>query len=106
MSATADGKNLNPIVDEQPSKKLETLEKERLLKEMDLLRDGGEEDEEIDSYEIFDMLRHINDPEHPLTLEKLRVIKPELIKITKSMTMWLSSLRQLFLIAQWLHWLG
>ena len=27
------------------------------------------------------MLRHINDPEHPLTLEKLRVIKPELITL-------------------------
>mmetsp|Transcript_15675 Transcript_15675/g.24034 ORF Transcript_15675/g.24034 Transcript_15675/m.24034 type:complete len:85 (-) Transcript_15675:224-478(-) len=27
------------------------------------------------------MLRHINDPEHPLTLEKLSVIKPELISL-------------------------
>ena len=27
------------------------------------------------------MLRYINDPEHPLTLEKLMVIKPELITI-------------------------
>ena len=27
------------------------------------------------------MLRHINDPEHPLTLEKLMVIKPDLISI-------------------------
>ena len=27
------------------------------------------------------MLRHINDPEHPLTLEKLRVIKPGLITL-------------------------
>ena len=30
------------------------------------------------------MLRHINDPEHPLTLEKLMVIKPELIQIDES----------------------
>ena len=37
--------------------------------------------EGIDAYEVFDMLRHINDPEHPLTLEKLQVIKPELITI-------------------------
>ena len=37
--------------------------------------------EDIDAYEVFDMLRHINDPEHPLTLEKLQVIKPELIKL-------------------------
>ena len=37
--------------------------------------------DEIDAYEIFDMLRYINDPEHPLTLEKLQVIKRELITI-------------------------
>jgi len=39
--------------------------------------------DEIDSFEIFDMLRHINDPEHPLTLEKLQVIKHELISVDK-----------------------
>ena len=81
MSATIDGKNLNPVIDDQPSKKIETLEKERLKKEIELLNDGCSEGDEIDAYEIFDMLRHINDPEHPLTLEKLRVIKPELITI-------------------------
>ena len=37
--------------------------------------------DEIDAFEVFDMLRHINDPEHPLTLEKLQVIKQELITI-------------------------
>jgi hypothetical protein len=31
-------------------------------------------DEEIDSLEIFDMIRDINDPEHPLTLEALNVL--------------------------------
>ena len=41
----------------------------------------SDEEEKIDAYEIFDMLRYINDPEHPLTLEKLQVIKPELITI-------------------------
>lgn len=30
--------------------------------------------EEIDSEEIFDMIRDINDPEHPLTLEQLNVV--------------------------------
>ena len=29
------------------------------------------------------MIRHINDPEHPLTLEKLQVVKPELVFIDK-----------------------
>ena len=81
MSATHDGKNLNPVIEDQPSKKIEKLEKQRLRKEFDMLNEGCSDGEEIDSYEIFDMLRHINDPEHPLTLEKLRVIKPELISI-------------------------
>ena len=30
------------------------------------------------------MLRHINDPEHPLTLEQLSVVTPELIKVEGS----------------------
>ena len=38
--------------------------------------DGAEieSEDEIDAFEIFDMLRHINDPEHPLTLEQLNVV--------------------------------
>ena len=40
-----------------------------------------EDCDQIDEFEIFDMLRHINDPEHPLTLEALQVIKHELISI-------------------------
>jgi metal-sulfur cluster biosynthetic enzyme len=35
--------------------------------------------------ELFDLLRNINDPEHPLTLEQLNVIRPELIKINKNL---------------------
>ena len=45
--------------------------------------DASDSEEEIDSFEIFDMLRHINDPEHPLSLEQLHVVKPELITIEK-----------------------
>ena len=73
---TSDGKNLNPVVMEEPSKKLKDLEKERLQTEMAFLKTAGSDDcpedgdsDEIDAYEVFDMLRHINDPEHPLTLE-------------------------------------
>ncbi|XP_036131092.1 cytosolic iron-sulfur assembly component 2B isoform X1 [Molossus molossus] len=40
---------------------------------------AGEEDEQItdsiDSREIFDLIRSINDPEHPLTLEELNVVE-------------------------------
>ena len=50
------------------------MEKERFNTEIAFLKKGDasaekEDDEKIDSYEVFDMLRHINDPEHPLTLE-------------------------------------
>jgi len=31
--------------------------------------------DEIDNLEVFELLRHINDPEHPLTLEQLHVVQ-------------------------------
>jgi len=48
---------------------------------MDL--DEEEEGEEpIDAAEIFDLLRSINDPEHPLTLEQLKVVSMEQITVS------------------------
>jgi len=45
----------------------------------------GESDyEPIDALEVFDIVRDINDPEHPLTLEQLRVVHPDLIKVQDS----------------------
>ncbi|KAG8691936.1 Cytosolic iron-sulfur assembly component 2B [Ceratobasidium sp. 423] len=41
-----------------------------------------EEEEPIDSEEIFDLLRSINDPEHPLTLEQLKVVSAEQITVS------------------------
>uniref|UniRef100_A0A1A9X342 MIP18 family-like domain-containing protein n=1 Tax=Glossina brevipalpis TaxID=37001 RepID=A0A1A9X342_9MUSC len=35
----------------------------------------------FDKREIFDLIRNINDPEHPLTLEELRVVEEDLIKV-------------------------
>lgn len=32
--------------------------------------------------EVFDLIRDINDPEHPLTLEQLKVVAEELIKVS------------------------
>lgn len=37
--------------------------------------------DEIDSFEVFDHLKSINDPEHPVTLEQLNVVRPEHIYI-------------------------
>ncbi|EDW18522.1 hypothetical protein AWZ03_000828 [Drosophila navojoa] len=36
----------------------------------------------FDKREIFDLIRNINDPEHPLTLEELHVVQEELISIS------------------------
>ncbi|XP_034484188.1 MIP18 family protein galla-2 [Drosophila innubila] len=47
---------------------------------------ANEEDESVadpfDKREIFDLIRNINDPEHPLTLEELHVVQEELISIS------------------------
>ncbi|KAM3955160.1 MIP18 family protein galla-2 [Aphomia sociella] len=37
--------------------------------------------DEFDEREIFDLIRNINDPEHPLTLEELRVIEEKNILV-------------------------
>ncbi|KAJ8982673.1 hypothetical protein NQ317_017663 [Molorchus minor] len=37
--------------------------------------------DEFDSREVFDLIRDINDPEHPLTLEQLHVVQEDLIRI-------------------------
>ena len=38
--------------------------------------------DDFDEREIFDLIRNINDPEHPLTLEQLDVVKIEDVKVT------------------------
>ena len=40
--------------------------------------------DEIDSQEIFDLIKSINDPEHPVTLEQLNVVRPEHIYIHRN----------------------
>ncbi|KAF5288256.1 hypothetical protein FQA39_LY04024 [Lamprigera yunnana] len=37
--------------------------------------------DEFDAREIFDLIRTINDPEHPLTLEELHVVEDSLISV-------------------------
>ncbi|XP_017014565.2 MIP18 family protein galla-2 [Drosophila subpulchrella] len=47
---------------------------------------ANDEDENVsdpfDKREIFDLIRNINDPEHPLTLEELHVVQEDLIRIS------------------------
>lgn len=42
--------------------------------------EGGQRDE-IDAAEVFDLIRCINDPEHPLTLEQLKVATLDQIEV-------------------------
>lgn len=52
--------------------------KARELKESDF--DDNIEDP-VDSREIFDLIKDIKDPEHPLTLEELNVVREEQIRV-------------------------
>ncbi|XP_026724509.1 MIP18 family protein galla-2 [Trichoplusia ni] len=68
MTKTAD--NVNPNVYEKGS------EREKLATDYD-----DEVEDLFDEREIFDLIRNINDPEHPLTLEELRVVEESNIKV-------------------------
>lgn len=37
--------------------------------------------DEIDAVEVYDLIKNINDPEHPVTLEQLQVVRPEHIHV-------------------------
>jgi hypothetical protein len=39
--------------------------------------------DEIDEREVFDYIRHLQDPEHPLTLEELNVLEIDSVKIDR-----------------------
>jgi len=58
---------------------LKRMEEKRLLDEK---MDSGPLDvDEFDARRVFGLLRDINDPEHPLTLEELNVVSEENIKV-------------------------
>ncbi|XP_025225920.1 mitotic spindle-associated MMXD complex subunit MIP18 isoform X3 [Theropithecus gelada] len=66
---------------------------------------AGEEDEQIpdsiDAREIFDLIRSINDPEHPLTLEELNVVEQVRVQVTTPRVQWLWPSHQPFRTAAW-----
>ncbi|ODV72032.1 iron-sulfur cluster assembly protein CIA2 CYBJADRAFT_169045 [Cyberlindnera jadinii NRRL Y-1542] len=49
-----------------------------------LLSDSEEQEDPIDPQEIFDLIAHISDPEHPLTLGQLAVVNLSDIKVIDS----------------------
>ncbi|XP_013145159.1 PREDICTED: MIP18 family protein CG7949 [Papilio polytes] len=68
MTKVAD--NVNPNVYEKESEREITS------------ADHNEEiTDDFDEREIFDLIRNINDPEHPLTLEELRVVEEKNISV-------------------------
>nr|XP_022920026.1 MIP18 family protein CG7949 [Onthophagus taurus] len=62
--------NLNPNVYDKVGERKITNEEE-----------NDDITDEFDSREIFDIIRSINDPEHPLTLEQLHVLEEDLIEV-------------------------
>ena len=40
--------------------------------------------DEVDALEVFDLIKNINDPEHPVSLEQLNVVRPEHIYIKET----------------------
>jgi len=52
-------------------------------KERQILPEEEDDDvvDAIDSREVFDLIRTINDPEHPLTLEELNVVEESKVKV-------------------------
>ncbi|XP_023281066.1 mitotic spindle-associated MMXD complex subunit MIP18 [Seriola lalandi dorsalis] len=70
MSGGTQLENANPVIFERSGERLLT---------------ASDEDEEvhdpIDDREIFDLIRSINDPEHPLSLEELNVVEQFRVKV-------------------------
>jgi metal-sulfur cluster biosynthetic enzyme len=62
--------NLNPKIHKKSERRPVTISE----------KDEGTIDE-IDAREVFDMIRDINDPEHPLTLEELNVVSEDRVHV-------------------------
>eukprot|EP00742_Colponemidia_sp_Colp-10_P003734 GILJ01003974.1.p1 GENE.GILJ01003974.1~~GILJ01003974.1.p1 ORF type:complete len:169 (-),score=25.86 GILJ01003974.1:80-586(-) len=67
--------NPNPIV-HAVQRDVKSGDKDRRMREYD-----ENSADAIDTEEIYELLRHINDPEHPLTLEQLHVIQLDNIHV-------------------------
>ena len=66
--------NENPVV-------YEIHQAKRSLKEETFDFEDEEEEEPMRPDEVFDYIRHLNDPEHPLTLEQLNVLSVDHIEV-------------------------
>jgi hypothetical protein len=73
-------------------KPLENINPKLYSTQTDRKHDDNERNEAVrdpfDSQEIFDLIRSINDPEHPYTLEQLQVVKLEDVKVGSELETW------------------
>ncbi|CDW72084.1 UNKNOWN [Stylonychia lemnae] len=75
--ATIDGKNPNPIIIKAHTS-VRPDELEQVRKKLEV---AGIDDFDFDEDMVYDVIATIKDPEHPLTLEQLDVVKPHLITV-------------------------
>ncbi|TRM59936.1 hypothetical protein BD626DRAFT_506906 [Schizophyllum amplum] len=78
--------NANPTVFSAPSAQKSSAYSGNKIWMEDVEEETAESDEPepIDQEEIFDLIRHIYDPEHPNTLEELRVVSASQIEIGRN----------------------
>ncbi|KAF8520161.1 hypothetical protein BU17DRAFT_75719 [Hysterangium stoloniferum] len=80
--------NANPVVFKPVQQSFRKAEADKFALWADLsdatpIEDEGLE-EPIDEQEIFDLIRSISDPEHPLSLEELAVVSAPQVKVTSN----------------------
>jgi metal-sulfur cluster biosynthetic enzyme len=76
MSSSEELQNPNPIIFKPKSAITEEIFFKRKQAEM-----NEHIGDEIDNLEIYDIVKNINDPEHPLTLEQLNIVTPNHIEV-------------------------
>lgn len=85
--------NANPIVYELNTEKYHSEDSDTPVAYAQLLfgdfssfndSKADEEEDPVDADEIFQLIRNLNDPEHPLSLEQLRVVQKELIVVNSA----------------------
>jgi metal-sulfur cluster biosynthetic enzyme len=74
----------NSVVDPELAKILEELQIENYFDSNKQPEDDEQEEDRrdpFDAQEIFELIRSVRDPEHPLSLEELNVVRPEAIQV-------------------------
>ncbi|XP_069810529.1 cytosolic iron-sulfur assembly component 2B [Dendropsophus ebraccatus] len=76
MVGSSQLENANPLIYQRSGERVVTAQDE-----------NEEQHDRIDGREIFDLIRSINDPEHPLSLEELNVVEEIRVKVDDGASM-------------------